>query len=82
MNGMKMRPTVKVLSKVCRLCDKKARAVDYKDERVLKRFVTDRGKIIPRRMSGMCTRHQRMLTRAIKRARHIALLPYFTDSVR
>lgn len=79
---MKMRPTAKVLNRVCRLCDQKTRTVDYKDERVLKRFVTDRGKIIPRRMSGMCTRHQRMLTRAIKRARHIALLPYFTDSVR
>jgi len=52
------------------------RVVDYKDERTLQRFITDRGKILPRRLSGTCARHQRQLGTAIKRARHIALLPF------
>ena len=68
--------------KVCRLCDEKARTVDYKDEKLLKRFMTDRGKITPRRMSGMCARHQRMLQKATKRARYVALLPYFAEAVK
>ena len=50
--------------------------IDYKDERTLSRFLTERGKIIPSRLSGMCARHQRQLARAIKRARYIALIPY------
>jgi small subunit ribosomal protein S18 len=50
--------------------------VDYKDERTLSRFLTDRGKIIPARLSGMCARHQRQLARAMKRARHLALVPF------
>jgi small subunit ribosomal protein S18 len=50
--------------------------LDYKDERTLSRFLTERGKIIPARLSGMCARHQRQLGRAIKRARHLALLPF------
>jgi small subunit ribosomal protein S18 len=52
------------------------RQVDYKDERTLYRFLTERGKIIPSRLSGMCARHQRQLAQAIKRARHLALVPY------
>jgi len=52
------------------------RVIDYKDERTLQRFITDRGKILPRRLSGTCARHQRQLGTAIKRARHIALLPF------
>ncbi len=52
------------------------RVVDYKDERTLQRFITDRGKILPRRLSGTCARHQRQLGTAIKRARHLALLPF------
>jgi small subunit ribosomal protein S18 len=52
------------------------RVVDYKDDRTLQRFITDRGKILPRRLSGTCARHQRQLGTAIKRARHIALLPF------
>ena len=68
--------------KVCRFCEDKALVVDYKDERMLRRFITERGKIIPRRMSGTCARHQRRLNTAIKRARHIALLPYTSESVR
>jgi small subunit ribosomal protein S18 len=58
------------------------RVVDYKDERTLSRFLTERGKIIPSRLSGMCARHQRQLARAIKRARYLALLPYIRGSAR
>ena len=53
--------------------------IDYKDERKLSRYVTDRGKIVPRRISGTCAKHQRQLTRAIKRARHVGLLPFASD---
>jgi len=52
------------------------RVIDYKDERLLSRFLTERGKIIPSRLSGMCARHQRQLSTAIKRARQIALIPF------
>lgn len=62
--------------KVCRLCVNKVKAVDYKDVELLRRFVTDRGKILPRRMTGTCAKHQRMLSSAIKRARTVALLPF------
>jgi small subunit ribosomal protein S18 len=58
------------------VCETGVRVVDYKDERTLQRFITDRGKILPRRLSGTCARHQRQLGTAIKRARHIALLPF------
>lgn len=68
--------------KVCRFCEDKVLTIDYKSERVLRRFVTERGKIIPRRMTGTCARHQRVLMRAIKRARHIALMPYVADAVK
>jgi small subunit ribosomal protein S18 len=61
--------------KVCKFCLDKAGLIDYKDVRRLRGFVSDRGKIIPRRISGSCARHQRQLTRAIKRARTMALLP-------
>lgn len=62
--------------KVCKLCMKKIDHVDYKDTDFLKRFVTDRGKILPRRITGTCAKHQRVLSRAIKRARMAALLPF------
>jgi small subunit ribosomal protein S18 len=62
--------------KVCKLCLKKAKAVDYKDVDMLRRFVTDRGKILPRRITGTCAKHQRMVSRAIMRARMVALLPF------
>ena len=62
--------------KVCPFCAGKAEAVDYKDPAKLRRFVSDRGKIEPRRKTGVCARHQRVLAMAIKRARHLALLPY------
>ena len=65
--------------KVCRFCEDKITHIDYKDERSLRRFITDRGKIVPQRISGTCARHQRQLTTAIKRARHIAILPFAAE---
>jgi len=62
--------------KVCRLCTQKATHVDYKNVDLLRRYVTDRGKILPRRITGNCAKHQRMLAKAIKRARMAALLPF------
>ncbi|MDR7521707.1 MAG: 30S ribosomal protein S18 [Armatimonadota bacterium] len=62
--------------KNCIFCVEKAEAIDFKDALRIRRFVTDRGKILPRRVSGTCARHQRMLAVAIKRARELALLPY------
>ena len=62
--------------KVCRFCADSTLVIDYKDAKSLKYFITERGKIIPRRISGTCAKHQRVLAHAIKRARTIALLPY------
>lgn len=62
--------------KVCRFCADTSLIIDYKDPRSLKYFTTERSKIIPRRISGVCAKHQRVLNQAIKRARTIALLPY------
>ena len=62
--------------KVCRFCADSKLVIDYKDNKSLKYFITERGKIIPRRISGTCATHQRALTLAIKRARSIALLPF------
>jgi small subunit ribosomal protein S18 len=63
-------------SKSCAICEAGVRVVDFKDERFLTRFLTERGKILPSRLSGCCARHQRQLSTAIKRARELALLPY------
>lgn len=65
--------------KVCSFCVDKAVTIDYKDLFKLKRFISERGKIVPRRISGACAKHQRKMTIAVKRARHIALLPYSTE---
>ena len=62
--------------KVCRFCADKELVIDYKEVKTIKSFLTERGKIIPRRIYGNCAKHQRQLTEAIKRARQIALLPY------
>lgn len=62
--------------KVCSFCVDKAEAIDYKDVAKLRKYITERGKIVPRRVTGTCAQHQRDLTTAIKRARHVALLPY------
>ncbi len=65
--------------KVCAFCAAKAEFVDYKDINKLKRYITERGKIVPRRISGTCAKHQRDVTVAIKRAREISLIPYIMD---
>ena len=65
--------------KVCQFCVDKCVEIDYKDATKLRRFVSERSKILPRRTTGTCAMHQRQLTSAIKRARQIALLPYVTD---
>lgn len=65
--------------RVCSFCVDKIAGIDYKEFNKLGRYLTERGKILPRRISGNCARHQRMLTRAIKRARNIALLPYTAE---
>ncbi len=67
--------------KVCAFCQEKTNYIDYKQYDRLKRFVTERGKILPRRITGNCAHHQRQLTVAIKRARIIALMPFTTDSM-
>ena len=69
-------------SKTCAICESGVRVVDYKDDRVLSRFTTERGKILPSRLSGMCARHQRQVSVAIKRARQLALLPFIRGYVR
>lgn len=65
--------------KVCNFCVDKAEYIDYKDIAKLRRFISERGKILPRRVTGTCAQHQRGLTVAIKRARHLALLPFSSD---
>ncbi len=65
--------------KVCAFCLDKSNQIDYKDIAKLKRYMSERSKIVPRRVTGTCARHQRQLTIAIKRARHLALLPYVSD---
>ncbi|NMA79954.1 MAG: 30S ribosomal protein S18 [Clostridiales bacterium] len=65
--------------KVCQFCVDKVDGIDYKDISKLRKYLTDRSKILPRRVTGTCALHQRELTIAIKRARHVALIPYTTD---
>ena len=65
--------------KVCQFCADKTETIDYKDVEKLKKYVTERGKILPKRITGTCAEHQRAVTKAIKRARIVALLPYTQD---
>ena len=65
--------------KVCQFCADKSTSIDYKDTAKLRRYMSERGKILPRRATGTCAMHQRQLTEAIKRARQVALLPYVVD---
>lgn len=65
--------------KICAFCVDKVTHIDYKDVAKLKKYISERGKILPRRISGNCAKHQRQMTVAVKRARHIALLPYTSD---
>ena len=68
--------------KVCLFCRDKIETIDYKDAAMLRPYISDRGKIAPRRKSGACARHQRRLANSIKRARHLALLPYIAEHIR
>ncbi len=72
------RPGLRRRKKVCVFCGKD-NEIDFKDVNKLKRYVSERGKILPRRITGNCAKHQRALTLAVKRARHIALMPYVQD---
>jgi small subunit ribosomal protein S18 len=65
--------------KECKFCQDKAESINYKDDKKLRHFMTERGKIVPRRISGNCAKHQRLLNDAIKRARHLALLPFISE---
>ena len=65
--------------KVCQFCADKNAVIDYKDTARLRKYLTERGKILPRRMSGTCAKHQRQIAIAIKRARHVAFLPYVSE---
>ena len=73
------RPVVRRRKKVCIFCADKVDFIDYKDSAKLRKFISERGKILPRRVSGTCAKHQRELNTAIQRARQVALLPYVTD---
>lgn len=75
---MKRRGGLRRRKKVCVFCGKD-NVIDFKDSNKLKRYISERGKILPRRITGNCAKHQRALTVAIKRARHIALMPYVMD---
>jgi len=68
--------------KACKFCKEGVKYIDYKDEKRLRKFITDRGKITPRRITGTCARHQRMLSTAIKRARILALVPFVKEYYR
>jgi len=70
------------VKKVCRFTQDKVKYIDYKDVKMLQRYITEQGKIIPKRITGTSSRYQRELAIAIKRARHLALLPYVSDTVR
>ncbi|MBQ9267791.1 MAG: 30S ribosomal protein S18 [Clostridia bacterium] len=69
----------RIKKKVCMYCADKNLVIDYKEADKLKKFVSEKGKILPRRVTGLCAKHQREMTTAIKRARHIALLPYIAE---
>ena len=73
------RPAKKTRKKVCRACADRSERIDYKDHAKLRKCMTERAKILPRRVTGTCAFHQRELTSAIKKARQIALLPYVSD---
>lgn len=70
------RPKKVARKKVCMFCADKSKVIDYKDVNTLKRFVTEKGKIVPRRQTGTCAMHQREITTAVKRARNMAILPF------
>ena len=76
---MRKKGAVRRRKKVCVFCAEKVEKIDYKDVARLRKFISERSKILPRRVTGTCAKHQRELTDAIKRARHVALLPFISD---
>ncbi len=68
--------------RICRFCEENVAYIDYKNDKQLTKFTTEQGKVIPRRTSGVCAKHQRMLTNAIKKARIIALMPFVDNTAR
>ena len=77
-SSMKRRP-MRRRKKVCVFCGKENNEIDYKDVAKLRKYVSERGKILPRRITGNCAKHQRALTVAVKRARHLSMMPYVQD---
>jgi small subunit ribosomal protein S18 len=78
---MEMKKEIKT-KKICRFTQNNIKYIDYKDVKLLQKFITEQGKIIPKRITGTSSKYQRELASAIKRARHMALLPYVSDTVR
>lgn len=78
-NGQRPFRQMRRKKKVCAFCAEKIDYIDYKDSARLRKYISERAKILPRRISGTCAKHQRQLTTAIKRARNMALLPYVSD---
>ena len=76
---MKRRGGMRRRKKVCVFCGEENAVIDFKDTAKLRKYVSERGKILPRRITGTCAKHQRALTVAIKRARHLAIMPYVQD---
>lgn len=68
-----------IKKRICRFCENDVKYIDYKDDKALVRFLTEQGKIIPRRVSGTCANHHRLLVKALKRARHLAIIPFKID---
>ena len=79
MDSPMKRRNIRRRKKVCVFCGKENNEIDYKDVAKLRKYVSERGKILPRRITGYCAKHQRARTVAVKRARHIALMPYVAD---
>jgi small subunit ribosomal protein S18 len=77
-----MRKEISKTKKVCRFTENNVKYIDYKDVKLLQKYTTEQGKIIPKRITGTCSKYQRELSIAIKRARHMALLPYVSDTVK
>lgn len=77
--GGEKRPYQK--KKVCRFCKNKGLTIDYKDAKALRPYITERGRIVPRRISGTCAKHQRVVATAIKRARNLAIIPFTATSI-
>ena len=75
------RPT-EIRNKGCFFCENKKEIIEYKDEKQMRRYVDERGKIVDRRKTGLCARHQRIISTCVKRARHIAILPFVAENIR